>query len=70
VTQTSGLGELAERGLARGIPAGSATAQVAEAIVAQLRSPFRPAAVTLPNWDECADRLLHLYDDVVATVRR
>lgn len=61
VTRTSGLAELADRGLAQAIPLRSTTAQVAEAIVAQLRAPVRPAAITLPTWDDCAADLLDLY---------
>lgn len=64
VTRTSGLGELVDRGLAHGIPLASTTDQVAEAIIAQLRSPFQPAPVVLPTWEDCTDQLLQLYSTV------
>lgn len=69
VTRTSGLGELAERGLVHSIPLKSTTTQIADAIVAQLRDPFRPAPVTLPTWEDCTDQLLRLYDDVLTPAR-
>jgi glycosyltransferase involved in cell wall biosynthesis len=61
VTRTSGLAELAARGLAQAIPLDSTTAQVAAAIIGQLDAPMRPATVTLPTWDDCAAQLLDLY---------
>lgn len=62
VTDTSGLGELAARGLARAIPLNSTPEQVAEAAYAQLRDPLIPqGGFTLPTWDDCANGLLSLY---------
>ncbi|MFL5804817.1 MAG: glycosyltransferase family 4 protein [Roseiflexaceae bacterium] len=65
VTHTSGLGELADQGLARSVPLGSSPAQVASAILEQLRRPLAPARVDLPSWDDCATNLLQLYHLVV-----
>ncbi|HLZ70237.1 MAG TPA: glycosyltransferase family 4 protein [Dehalococcoidia bacterium] len=64
VADTSGLRELAERGLARAVPLHSSPAALAEAMAQQLD---RPAAATpaLPTWDGCSRRLLALYRDVL-----
>lgn len=64
VTRTSGLAELADRGLAQAIPLDSTTAQIAAAIIEQLRAPIAPATVTLPTWDDCAAQLLDLYGTI------
>lgn len=64
VADTSGLSEIAERGLARAIPANSKPEQVAQALLDQLERPFILPAVELPTWEECAERLLHLYRTV------
>jgi len=64
VTQTSGLAELAEQGWARSIPCASTPDQTAGAILEQLRRPLIPPEISLPTWDDCADGLLHLYQDV------
>ncbi len=64
VTHTSGLGELADRGLAPAVPLGSRPEQIGRAIVAQLRSPQAPAALDLPSWDDCAAGLYDLYQNV------
>jgi glycosyltransferase involved in cell wall biosynthesis len=65
VTHTSGLGELADQGLARSVPLGSSPALVANAILEQLRRPLAAAQVELPSWDDCAANLLQLYHLVV-----
>jgi glycosyltransferase involved in cell wall biosynthesis len=65
VTHTSGLGELADRGLARSVPLGSSPTEVASAMLEQLRHPLVPAAVDLPSWDDCAAKLLQLYHIVI-----
>lgn len=66
VAATSGLAELAERGLVRAIPLKSTPEQVAFAIIDQLRQPLIPPPVELPTWDACAADLLALYRTVVA----
>jgi len=66
VADTSGLSELAREGLVRAIPLKSTPAQIADAIVDQLLHPQKPAAFTIPTWDECATALLSLYDTIVA----
>jgi glycosyltransferase involved in cell wall biosynthesis len=66
VADTSGLSELAERGLARAIPLASSPEQVAAAVLAQLRAPLVPRELQLPSWDECAASLGALYATVVS----
>ncbi len=66
VADTSGLSELAQKGLARAIPLKSTPAQIADAIVDQLEHPQKPVKVNLPTWDECTAGLLSLYDSIVS----
>jgi glycosyltransferase involved in cell wall biosynthesis len=66
VTYTSGLAELADRGLVRAIPLGSSDEQVATAILAELESPLQRAHVALPTWDKCTADLLALYRRILA----
>lgn len=61
VTNTSGLQELAERGLARAVGLNSTPQEVASAVIEQIRNPLRPAHFDLPTWDDCARELLLLY---------
>jgi glycosyltransferase involved in cell wall biosynthesis len=61
VTNTSGLQELAEQGLARSIALASTPAEVAKAAIEQIRNPLLPARLDLPTWDDCARELLLLY---------
>jgi glycogen synthase len=63
VADTSGLNELAERGLVRAIPLDSTPDQVAAALLDQLRRPLVPGQVELPTWERCAAELLTLYHD-------
>jgi glycosyltransferase involved in cell wall biosynthesis len=65
VAATSGLGELAERGWARAIPLDSSPRQVADAVLQQLRQPLVPPHIHVPTWDECANGLYALYQQVV-----
>jgi len=64
VADTTGLHELAERGLARAIPLRSSPAAIAAAMAQHIDRPA-DAAVALPTWDGCARRLLALYHDVL-----
>lgn len=69
VAATSGLTELAKRGLVRAIPLRSTPKQTAAAIADQLQNPLLPTDITFPSWDDCADDLLSLYHDVLAQRR-
>ncbi len=66
VADTSGMRELAERGLARRIALDSTPEQIADAILAQLAHPLRPDYVSLPTWDDCTSALLGLYRSITA----
>jgi glycosyltransferase involved in cell wall biosynthesis len=61
VSDTSGLREIAQKGWCRSIPLASSPDMVATAIEEQLRDQYRPASVTLPNWDDCAQDLIGIY---------
>ncbi len=65
VAATSGLNELAEKGLAKAIPLDSTPKQVAGAVLEQLREPFMPPRLALPTWDDCTAELINLYQQVV-----
>lgn len=64
VTHTSGLAELADRGLVRAIPPNSTAPDVVAAVLANLRQPLVPQGLTLPDWDACAGALERLYHAV------
>ncbi len=64
VTHTSGLGELADRGLVQSVPLSSSPVQVADAICEQLRHPYIPKNVDLPTWDGCTNQLVSLYSEI------
>jgi len=64
VADTSGLRELAERRLVRAIPLESKPAEIAFAVIAQLRDPLVPESVQLPTWDDCARELLSEYHSI------
>ena len=64
VTKTSGLSELCDLGLAKGIPLSSTADQIAKAVLEQLRNPLIPEKISFPSWDDCAKGLLHLYEEV------
>lgn len=64
VADTSGLRELAQRGLVRAIALESQADDVAAAILNQLRHPHVPPTVALPTWDGCAADLLEVYRSV------
>lgn len=64
---TSGLADLADQGLLRAIPLESDSRAAARAMVQELRHPTPRRAMTLPTWDSCADQLLAVYQDVLAS---
>ncbi len=68
VADTSGLHELAGRGLAKAIPLNSTPEQVAAAVLDQIRAPLVPPAITLPTWDDCTAGLISLYRQVIQGV--
>jgi glycosyltransferase involved in cell wall biosynthesis len=64
VADTSGLSELARRGLAHAIPLDSSPGEVAQAIINQLRNPQVPTDLRLPTWEDCTQQLEALYIQV------
>lgn len=69
VADTSGLRELAQRGLVRAVPLASTTEQIASAVLDQLGQPSAPEVAQLPTWDDCAAQLLALYQTAVRRPR-
>jgi glycosyltransferase involved in cell wall biosynthesis len=69
VTDTSGLRELAQRGLVRSIPLKSSAEEIARAVVKELRDPLARPEVQLPTWEGCTARLLSLYQEITGHVR-
>lgn len=65
VADTSGLSELARRGLARAIPLESDPQEIASAMLEELRSPA-PVSFDLPTWDASAARLITVYREALA----
>lgn len=65
VSNTSGLAELAEQGLATAIPLNYSEQELADAILNQLEHPYQPKKVDLPTWDECASGLLNIYHEIL-----
>jgi glycosyltransferase involved in cell wall biosynthesis len=66
VTDTSGLRELAQKGLCRSIPLNAQPDAVAAAIVEELGANREIPELSLPSWDDCAGTLLELYEDVLS----
>ena len=62
VAGTSGLQEIADKGLARAVPLESSPEDVARAVLSELasRNSVRPA-IALPTWDDCAASLHSIY---------
>jgi glycosyltransferase involved in cell wall biosynthesis len=70
VADTSGLSELAQRGLARAVPLESTPEDIAAAVLEELERPHVTAPPDLPTWDDCASALLGLYRSVLGKRRR
>jgi glycosyltransferase involved in cell wall biosynthesis len=65
LADTSGLAELAARGLARAVPLDSTPDEIAAAVLESLRQPLQPPPFHLPSWDDCAASLMALYHSIV-----
>ncbi len=61
VADTSGLRELAEQGLVQSISLNSAPQEIAAAALQQIEKPLVPAQVSLPTWEDCAQKLQNVY---------
>ncbi len=64
VASTSGLQELAERKLVRSISLNSTPEEIAAAVLRQIEEPLIPAQDALPTWEDCARKLLIIYNAV------
>jgi hypothetical protein len=62
--------EFADRGFARSVALDAGAAEVAQALVDQIREPLAPPVLTMPSWDTCASQLGDLYDRLVAHARK
>jgi glycogen synthase len=65
VSRSSGLAELVDDGLARGVEPGAGDADVAAAILEQLRIPLVPERSRVPTWDHTTDLLVGVYESVL-----
>jgi glycosyltransferase involved in cell wall biosynthesis len=70
VADTSGLSELARKGLVCAVPPDASSDDLAAAILQQLDSPLIPTEVALPTWDDCAAQLLAVYQRVARRPQR
>ena len=69
VAATRGLLELADDGLARAIPLDASPSQFATAALEELHAPMPVAEPSLPDWGDCAARLVGLYDEILEARR-
>jgi glycosyltransferase involved in cell wall biosynthesis len=69
VADSSGLREIANKGWARAVPLNSTSEQLAAAILEQLSHPLTPPPITMPTWDESAQALLKVYEDITGSAR-
>jgi glycosyltransferase involved in cell wall biosynthesis len=65
VSDTSGLREIADKGLCRCVPLHASSCAVAKAMASELFSPPKVPAAPLPDWNSCADQLLCVYERVL-----
>ena len=70
VAESPGLDALAAAGLADSVRRDAPPAVVADAILAALDRPAAPHPPPLPSWDDCADALLSLYDEILTSGER
>jgi glycosyltransferase involved in cell wall biosynthesis len=64
VNDTSGLGELASKGLCRAIARDASPSALAAAMAEELEAQRAVPDWALPDWDDCAQALSEVYDDV------
>jgi glycosyltransferase involved in cell wall biosynthesis len=62
---TTGISDLVERGLVRGVPKDASPATIAKALVVALSGRRESVSPTLPTWDIAAADLARIYVDVV-----
>ncbi|MBV9828391.1 MAG: glycosyltransferase family 4 protein [Alphaproteobacteria bacterium] len=66
VTDTSGLRELADKGLCHRIPMAATPRAIANAIAAELANDDDIPQLELPDWDGCARQLVGVYEQVLS----
>jgi glycosyltransferase involved in cell wall biosynthesis len=64
VANTSGMRELAEQKLVRSVSLNSTPEEIAAAALRQIEEPLIPAQDALPTWEDCARKLLIIYNAV------
>jgi glycosyltransferase involved in cell wall biosynthesis len=65
VADTSGLSELASEGLATAVPP-NASPRLLAGVLSRVAARPDPAAPELPTWDNCADQVLRLYEEILS----
>jgi glycosyltransferase involved in cell wall biosynthesis len=69
VADTSGMHELAEQGFARAVSLNSTPEELAKAVLHQIEEPLLPAQLALPTWEDCTQKLLTIYSEIVGRAR-
>ncbi|MER9651156.1 glycosyltransferase family 4 protein [Mesorhizobium sp. M0199] len=67
VSDTSGLRELASKGLCRAIPPNAGPKELAAAMAKELKAHRQVPDLALPDWDACAQSLSDVYCDVLSS---
>jgi glycosyltransferase involved in cell wall biosynthesis len=62
VSDTSGLSELARKGLCRAVPLNAPPSAVAAVMAEELAAPPRRTDFGLPDWNTCTEALLEIYE--------
>ncbi|MER9894196.1 glycosyltransferase family 4 protein [Mesorhizobium sp. M0119] len=70
VSDTSGLRELAAKGLCRAIPPNAGPKELAAAMAEELKAHREVPDLALPDWDACAQALSDVYCDVLSSRSR
>jgi glycosyltransferase involved in cell wall biosynthesis len=65
VSDTSGLRELAQKGLCRAVPLNATPRTIALAMAQELAAAPRDVNLNLPDWDACARSLLKIYQSAL-----
>jgi glycosyltransferase involved in cell wall biosynthesis len=66
VSDTSGLGEIARKGLGRALPLQSGSEDLATAMAEELSAARVVPDLDLPDWEACAQALSEIYRDVLS----
>jgi glycosyltransferase involved in cell wall biosynthesis len=66
VADTSGLGEIARKGLCRALPLAAGPQELAAAMAEELSARRVVPDLALPDWDACAQTLSEIYRDILS----